>query len=179
MADKPLRILLTGPPGCGKTTAVTKIVHLLGRKDRMAGFYTEEIREAGRRVGFRWHRLDGRIGTLAHIDIKVPHRVGKYGVDLESFDRQAVTVLDPDTAGVELFVVDEIGRMECFSPRFVDAIHRLLQAKVSVLATVAQKGSGLIREVKDDPGVELVHLTREDRDELTRQIAQRLLPSVR
>jgi len=111
VAGTPLRILLTGPPGCGKTTAGTKIVHRLDRRRRMAGFYTEEIRVAGRRVGFRWRRLDGRTGTLAHVDIQGPHRVGKYGVDLESFDREAVAVPDPDTAGVELSVVDEIGKL--------------------------------------------------------------------
>jgi nucleoside-triphosphatase len=63
------KILLTGPPGCGKTTAAMKIVGSLG-KMTVAGFYTEEIREAGRRKGFRWHRLDGRCGTLAHVDIR-------------------------------------------------------------------------------------------------------------
>jgi nucleoside-triphosphatase len=171
MADAPLRILLTGPPGCGKTTAVRKIVGALDTKLRMAGFYTEEIRAAGRRVGFRWQRLDGPRGTLADIHIKSFHRVSKYGVDIESFDREAVAVLDPHAAGVDLFVVDEIGKTECFSAKFTEAIRRLLKSDKPVLATVAQKGAGLIREVKTYPGVELLHLTRENRDEVTRHIA--------
>ena len=99
------KILLTGSPGCGKTTAVMKIVHALN-KAKIAGFYTEEIREAGRRKGFRWHRLDGRTGVLAHVDIKSPHRVGKYGVDIESFDRQAVPAIDPEITPADLFAVD-------------------------------------------------------------------------
>ncbi len=171
MAGAPLRVLLTGPPGCGKTTAVVRIVGALGRKVKMAGFYTEETREAGRRVGFRWLRLDGRTGTLAHVKIKSPHRVSKYGVDLGSFEGEVVSVLDPDTPGVDLFVIDEIGKMECFSGKFVDAVRRLLKSDRSVLATVAEKGSGLIQEVKSYPGVELLHLTRENRDEVTRQVA--------
>ena len=174
MAETPRRILLTGPPGCGKTTAVRKIVGALDRKLKMAGFFTEEIREAGQRVGFRWHRLDGRTGTLAHINIKSPHHVSKYGVDIESFETEVVSVLDPSAADVDLFVVDEIGKMECFSDKFVDAIRRLLQSDKSILATVAQKGSGLIREVKSYPGVELLHLSRETRDEVTQRIAQML-----
>lgn len=174
MIETPRRILLTGPPGCGKTTAVQKIVGTLGRKLTMAGFFTEEIREAGQRVGFRWQRLDGRSGTLAHVNIKSPQRVSKYGVDLETFETEAVSVLDPGTADVDLFVVDEIGKMECFSDKFVDAIRRLLKSDKSILATVAQKGSGLMREVKDYPGVELLHLTRETRDEVTQRIARKL-----
>jgi nucleoside-triphosphatase len=106
------RILLTGPPGCGKTTAVMKIVGALSEA-KVAGFYTEEIRESGRRKGFRWHRLDSRSGTLAHVDVKSRYRVSKYGVDIESFDREAVPAIDPEITKADLFAVDEIGKMEC------------------------------------------------------------------
>lgn len=177
MAREPLKILLTGAPGSGKTTAVTKTVRTLEGKLRMAGFYTEEIREAGRRVGFRWRRLDGHSGTLAHIKTGGPHRVGKYGVDLKSFEREAVAVLDPGASDVDLFVVDEIGKMECLSGEFVETIRRLLRSDRSVLATVAQKGPGLIPEVKSYPGVRLLHLTRENRDEMSRQIVGMLFSS--
>ncbi len=179
MAGAPLRVLLTGPPGCGKTTAVVKIVGTLAKRMRIAGFYTEEIRAAGRRVGFRWHRLDGRTGILAHVKVKSPHRVSKYGVDLESFEGEAVSVLDPEAPDVNLFVIDEIGKMECFSGKFVAAIRRLLKSDKSVLATVAQKGPGLIQQVKSYPGVELLPLTRENRDEVTQQVAHRLAASTK
>jgi nucleoside-triphosphatase len=169
------KVLLTGPPACGKTTAVVKIAAALDQKVRLAGFYTQEIRESGRRVGFRWHCLDGRNGTLAHVKINGPHRVGKYGVDIESFETEVVSVLDPDTPGVDLFVIDEIGKMECFSGKFVEAIRRLLKSDKAVLATVAQKGSGLIRAAKTYPGVELIHLSRENRDDVARQVVDRLL----
>ncbi len=152
---------------------------MLDKRVRMAGFYTEEIREAGRRVGFRWHRLDGRTGILAHVKVKSPHRVGKYGVDLASFEGEAVSVLDPEAPDVDLFVIDEIGKMECFSEEFVAAIRRLLKSDKSVLATVAQKGSGLIQQVKSYPGVELLPLTRENRDEVTQQAANQLLASTK
>ncbi len=174
-----MRILLTGPPGCGKTTAVRTIVGALRGKLRMAGFHTQEIRKAGQRTGFHWYRLDGRTGILAHVDIKGPHRVSKYGVDIESFDRKVVPVLDPDAADVDLFVIDEIGKMECFSDRFVAAVRRLLRSNVSVLATVAQKGPGLIQEVKSYPDVALLHLTRENRDEVARQVTDMLAGSRR
>jgi nucleoside-triphosphatase THEP1 len=46
---------------------------------------------------------------------------------------------------------------------------------MTVLATVAQKGPGLIQRVKSYPGVELLHLTRENRDEVTQQVTDRLI----
>jgi nucleoside-triphosphatase len=169
----PLRILLTGPPGYGKTMAVTEIVRALDRSN-IAGFYTEEIRESGRRVGFQWHRLDGRSGILAHVNVKSPYHVSKYGVDIEGFDKETVPALDPDATGAELIVIDEIGKMECFSERFVDAVRRLPASRASVLATVALKGGGLIRDVKGWPGAELFHLTPVNRDEVARRVADML-----
>ncbi len=169
---------MTGPPGCGKTTAVMRIVGAL-HGAKVAGFYTEEIREAGRRKGFRWHRLDGRSGTLAHVNIKSDYRVSKYGVDIESFDREAIPAIDPRITRADLFAVDEIGKMECFSDKFVQTVRRLFNSEASVLATVALKGAGLIQEVKSYPMVNLIHLTAENRDEIIKQVAHMLAAAMK
>jgi nucleoside-triphosphatase len=169
MRSDSAKILLTGLPGCGKTTAVMQIVESLGCK-KVAGFYTEEIRREDKRKGFRWARLDGATGTLAHVGIRGSAKVGKYGVNVASFERQVVPVIDIEQSDAELFVIDEIGKMECFSEKFVGAVRRLFESEKSVLATVAQKGSGLIQEVKDYPGIRLFTLTSENRDETVEEI---------
>ena len=53
MSSKSAKILLTGLPGCGKTTAIMKIIAGLNCR-YVAGFYTEEIRENDHReiLGF-------------------------------------------------------------------------------------------------------------------------------
>ncbi|MCH4891315.1 hypothetical protein EZV73_27340 [Acidaminobacter sp. JC074] len=48
----------------GKSTAIRKIVDLLGREN-CTGFFTEEIKVAGKREGFKIVTLDGREGILA------------------------------------------------------------------------------------------------------------------
>jgi nucleoside-triphosphatase len=171
MASKSVKILLTGLPGCGKTTAVMRIIANLNRK-KVAGFYTQEIRAGGVRKGFRWKSLDGAEGTLAHVDIKGTRRVGKYGVDVAGFERSVVPILDIDQTGAELFVIDEIGKMECFSERFVTTVRRLFASDRSALATVAQKGTGLISEVKNHPAAKLFNLTRQNRDETIAEVLQ-------
>jgi len=173
MVNAPVKILLTGPPGYGKTTAVVKIVGTLDAR-RIAGFCTEEIRDAGKRRGFGWRRLDGRTGILAHVDIRGPHRVGKYGVDIEGFDRDVVPVLNPGATHADLFVVDEIGKMECFSKIFVEAVRRLLDSDKCVLATVARKGGGFIREAKEHSSIRLLSLTAANRDDVAKQVAAML-----
>jgi nucleoside-triphosphatase len=165
--------MLTGPPGCGKTTAITKVAAGLDTQNA-AGFYTQEIREGGKRKGFRWQRLDGAAGILAHVDIKSRFKVGKYGVDVSGFEKDVVPVLDVGRSDAELFVIDEIGKMECFSKKFVAAIRELFASERSVLATVARKGSALIAEVKEYPGTELITLTKDNRDEVVADIITRL-----
>jgi nucleoside-triphosphatase THEP1 len=51
-------------------------------------------------------------------------------------------------------------------------VRRLFASDKSVLATVAQKGGGLIREVKDYPGTKLFNLTRQTRNKTIAEILQ-------
>src|SRR4030042_6529303 len=92
MSQSP-KILITGLPGCGKTTAVISIVKKMNYKN-IAGFYTQEIRHGDNRKGFSWTRLDGPTGTLAHVDIKGRFKVGKYGGDGAGFEEAVVAILD-------------------------------------------------------------------------------------
>jgi len=171
MPTKSAKILLTGLPGCGKTSAVMKIISSL-ECEKVAGFYTQEIRENRTRKGFGWKRLDGAGGILAHVDVKSRFKVGRYGVDIAGFEKDVVPVLDAEQTDTELFVIDEIGKMECLSHTFVAAIRRLFACDKSVLATVAKKGSGLISEAKNFPHVQLFNLTRENRNITVKEILQ-------
>ena len=171
MSLKSAKILLTGLPGCGKTTAIMKIIDTLNC-GKVAGFYTQEIRQNNVRKGFRWKRLDGAEGILAHIKIKGPWRVGKYGVDVAGFEESVVPILGVEQTDVELFVIDEIGKMECFSEKFVAAVRRLFDSEKPVLATVAQKGTGLISEVKNYPNTELFNLTSANREKAVSEILE-------
>ncbi len=169
MSSNSAKILLTGLPGCGKTTAIMKIIDTLGC-EKVAGFYTREIRQNNVRKGFSWKRLDGAEGILAHINIKGPLRVGKYGVDVAGFEESVVPILDAGQIAAELFIIDEIGKMECLSGKFVAAVRRLFASEKSVLATVAQKGAGLISEVKKYPNTKVFNLTRSDCDKTVTEI---------
>jgi nucleoside-triphosphatase len=173
MSSKPIKILLTGLPNCGKTTAITKVAGNLDQ-GKIAGFYTEEIREGNKRKGFRWARFDGPSGILAHTNFKSPYKVGKYRVNLAGFEKSVVPILDVKQASIELFIIDEIGKMECLSRKFIAAIRELLASDKLVLATIAQKGAGFISEVKSYPEVTLLKLTSSNRDEVTSEVIQML-----
>ncbi len=158
-------ILITGLPGSGKTTLIHKLADDL-REYGPVGFFTGEIREHGTRMGFKLTSLDRkRIGVLAHVDIKGPHRVGKYGVDLEGFEQFLGTVplVDPLP---QIVIIDEIGRMECLSARFRVLVASLLDAPAPVIATIALTAGVFIDEVKHRRDVHLYEITERNRDAL-------------
>jgi len=164
--NKPRHVLLlTGTPGVGKTTIVRRIVERLPETMQPGGFYTEEIRVGRERQGFRAVSFAGAERTLAHVEIHGSDRVGKYGVDVAAVDDLARTALTLDERQ-RLYVVDEIGRMECLSAGFVKAMRRLLESDRVLVATVGARGGGFIAEVKARDDVELWHVTRANRDAL-------------
>ena len=156
-------LFLTGRPGIGKTTAIQSVVAELGAK--AGGFYTEEIREAGRRTGFRLITLDGSTAILAGLNISSPYRVGRYGVHLSNLEQVGVGALrrairQPE---VSVVVIDEIGKMELFSARFREVVLAGLDSPKAVIGTITMARSPWVDAVKARPGVTLLEVTPANR----------------
>jgi nucleoside-triphosphatase len=164
---EPRHLLITGVPGCGKTTLLVRLARQVADL-HPAGFYTEEIREAGVRQGFRLVALDGTEGVLSHVRFRCPQRVGRYGVDVAGFE----AFLDGLDLCAPLLFIDEIGKMECLSPRFIALLRELLDSDRSIVATVALHGSGFIAEVKKRCDCEVVTVTPGNREGMLPQLAQ-------
>jgi nucleoside-triphosphatase len=171
----PDNILLTGRPGIGKTTVIMRLAERLAER-AVAGFYTEEIRPGTHRQGFRAVTFSGHTALLAHISLKGSSRVGRYGVDVTAFEN---LVLPELARPADVMLIDEIGKMECFSTRFAMATRGLLDGVIPVVGTVASKGAGFIAEVKGRADIEICEVTRSNRDELPQSVAQRLAHTIR
>jgi nucleoside-triphosphatase len=170
----PLRILLEGRPGAGKTTVATGLADLLlERRVEVSGFVTRELREGGQRVGFGIETFDGCQATLAHVDFDGPPRVGKYGVDLEAFERVALPALE-NLPRRGVVVMDELGKMELASERFRDAALELFDAPVDVVATTHVLRHSLTDSLKQRRDVERIQVTYASRDNLAERLADRI-----
>lgn len=159
-------------PGIGKTTVIRRVADALGEDGRrLRGFVTEEIRKGRERMGFRIETIDGETAVLAHVSIRSEHRVSRYGVDVAALDRIVVKALALSPR-VDVYLVDEIGRMECLSVKFVEAVEKLFHERRPVVATVALRGGGFIERAKRLPGVELRTITRSNRDEMPTRVLE-------
>ena len=165
-------IIITGLPGVGKTTLIKGILHEIRSLDPI-GFYTEEIREQGIRKGFSLVSVTGEKSILASENIPSRFRVGKYGVDLVNFENFIGTIPFRDPAN-SLIVIDEIGKMECFSKMFTELVIELLSSNKLIVATVALKGTGLMAQVKSRQDIELIEITTNNRNHLLPSILNRI-----
>ncbi len=157
-------VLITGKPGCGKTTLVEKVAFALG--ERAGGFTSSEIRGPSGRVGFIILTLEGKEGMLAHVNHKSPHRVGRYRVNVGDIDSVAVPAIEEAVRAGRIVVIDEIARMELFSDAFRGAVIAALDSPSRVLATIQRRGDPFLDRLRARPDVTLVTVTPENRDGL-------------
>jgi nucleoside-triphosphatase len=165
-------VLIAGPPGCGKTTLVLKTLEALSRP--AGGFYTEEIRKGGRRLGFRLVTLDGREAILASVDSRSPLRVSRYGVELAALDEVGVPAISEAVQKGWLTVIDEIAKMELFSSRFREAVLQALESGTTVFGTIMLASHPFADAVKARPDVTVLHLAPDNRHEVERQVRELL-----
>jgi len=173
VSTQPIKLFITGDPNCGKTTLIQRVVERLEGKVSMRGFVTREIVEGGKRVGFCGETLAGTTFPLATRSDQGDFRVGPYSVDvtgLESVGLESLVTKDAP----QLFVLDEVGKMESFSAPFRKTVESLLDGPHAVLGTVASIGVGFVKKVRHDRRVTLVRMRREGRDGMVGEIVRRL-----
>jgi nucleoside-triphosphatase len=168
-------ILLTALPRTGKSTAIHKIIQMLGIKN-CGGFYTEEIREDGERVGFRIKTLSGKTGLLSHVNIESEYRISRYGVDLVIFEKICLEELKNaiDDKKIKYIIIDEIGPMQLFSEEYKKLLIELLKSKKQVVGTIFMNPYEWLDDFKKMNGVELIEISIENRDSLPLQIVDML-----
>jgi nucleoside-triphosphatase len=141
---------------------------------RCGGFYTEEIREHGLRVGFKVAALDGHQAVFAHVDFATSERLGKYRLDLSALEAVGVKAIRDAVRARWLVVIDEIGPMEIRSAAFRDAVSHAFDSSVSLLGTIFARPLPFTDAIKRRPGVTILEVRPDNRKKLVSQLAEKL-----
>ena len=161
-------ILITGKPNCGKTTLIKEISEKL--KPKIFGFYTEEIKEKEKRVGFKIKTLDKKEGILSHIRFKSKYQVGKYKVNLKNLEEIGVSTLEKAIKEKKIVLIDEIGKMELFSEKFKKIVLKALNSENKVLATIMLKKNPFCDKIKKRKDAKIFYLQRENFQKIKKEI---------
>jgi nucleoside-triphosphatase len=163
-------ILVTGFPGCGKTTLIKEILKEL--KLDAGGFFTEEIREKGIRKGFKIITLDGKEGILAHVDIKSPYRISRYGVNIKDLEEIGVKSILKGIKENRIIIIDEIGKAEMLSKKFRKTVLMALNSQKKVLGTIKFTYDPFTERIKKRKDTVVFNLTKRNRNEIKRKIEE-------
>jgi nucleoside-triphosphatase len=175
-SDKLRVILLTGRPGVGKTTIVSRVYqHYSKNGFKIEGLTTREVREGGARTGFMITDLSScQEGWLAKKDLGTGPRVGSYVVVSHDLEKIGVAALERSMSGAaDLVIVDEIGPMEMTSTLFRNNISKVLNGNKAVVATV--KLGSRYPEVESTWKRSLYwEITKENREAIYRRIIRQV-----
>ena len=175
-----INILLTGRPGIGKTTVIQKFV----RKCPVSagGFFTCEILEHGRRVGFtieavrsfdKDYKHDRGVkyrDVMAHVNSRSSYRVGRYGVNISAIEKVGITALKEGTEKAKIIIIDEIGRMETYSAVFQEEVKKVFDSPLPVLGVIQMKHTLFLDSIRERDNVTVIHVTADNRDALPERL---------
>ncbi|MEM2136586.1 MAG: NTPase [Candidatus Methanomethylicia archaeon] len=168
-------IAITGRPGIGKSTVCYKVINLLKEHGFIVGgIICPEIRKNGVRIGFKvLDLISGREGLLAHINYPSQIRVGKYYVQLKSFEDVAIPALSSAVKVADVIVFDEIGPMELKS----DKVLRFLSSSIDkpiILVVHWRIGEEKLRKIVRG-SFSFFEVTFKNRDDLPKMIFNAIL----
>lgn len=164
-------LLISGLPQSGKTTLIKKILQVNSIGKKAGGFYTEEFRQKGARMGFNIVTVpEGRIGLLAEKGLRSPARVGRYGVHIKMLEELGCGAIIQALAMEHIVIVDEIGKMELFSEKFRTTLTDALNSPQKVIATIMERPNAFADQIKKRPDVRLYFLERKNFDDVFKEI---------
>jgi len=174
---KGIKIGITGLPESGKTFALIKVIEMLEAEEgKVGGMITEPIIEKNRRVGFyvtNWKTKERAV--LAHEKIQSKIVVGKYGVDLSALEKVGVKAIEDATENADIIVIDEVGKMEVESERFVEAVKKALETTKPLILTLHKKSRNpLLQDIRRRDDVRILEVTPINRSLLPYKIIKLL-----
>ena len=148
--------VLTAPPKTGKSTAIKKIINMLGAKN-CCGFYTKEMIENGQRVGFKIVTLSDK-------------------VNLKEFEKIALIELENiiDTGGDKYVIIDEIGPMQLFSDKYKQLLLKIASTDKKIIGTAFYESYDWLDDFKKLDNVELIEIDEMNRNDIPMEVVEKI-----
>ncbi len=174
--------LITGEPGIGKTTCLSRAIDTIKSGSfTVGGVISREVKVRGERTAFEMIDLKtGESDVLASKSLDAGPKLGRYRVNLRYLAEGGVKALISSFETSDLTVIDEIGPMEMFSPEFRRAVVRVVDSGRPVVGVIHKRlKDPLLIKLRSAECVRLLEVTLENRDALPVQLANEVMELLR
>ena len=100
-------------------------------------------------------------GILARIGLPGKYRRGPFTINIRDMEEIGARALEEGLSSRGLILIDEIGSMEMFSPRFQEAVIACLDSPRPVFGVIKAESNPFIDRIASRPDVKIIELTRE------------------
>jgi nucleoside-triphosphatase len=171
--EQSMKVLLTSKHGCDKGLIFHKFLKQYSGK--VNGIYSRAVRDSeNKRVGFEAVTIDGRSRLIAHTGqfmASAGVADDKYFVDIHAIETFVVPEIERAAEDkTSLLVIDEIGKIEACSDRFMQLIAQLFNGPNYILATISQEPESWSVDFKRHPAVRIVNVDPTTRDSLIKYL---------
>ena len=152
-------ILLTGRVQVGKSTALRKFIENSGIKaDGVKTFW----RDADTLLIEPYEGGESMVAAVTDTDHRraIPEAF-EYGAD----------IIEKSGNG-DVIVLDELGRLERCSERFMNAVFEKLRGDKRVLGVIKLESNHFLDKIREMPNLVILEVTEENRDEIPQKIAE-------
>lgn len=160
-------VFLTGDKGVGKSTLIRRLLEQ--EKRSLGGFFTVRMDKVyGGQYSVHLIRAGGE-DTPSEENLLffcgIPDKINKK----ERFNTLGCSALK-NAAVAELIIMDELGPNEGNAIEFCSAVMKVLDGDVPVLGVLQKADSPFLKAVADHPKVQVIEVTKENREELFRKL---------
>jgi nucleoside-triphosphatase len=173
------KFIIIGRPGSGKSTCITLLLEKLRASGiKVGGIRTPELRERGVRKGFAVEDiLTGRTDVFASTDFKEGPSISKYRVDVMRFESIAIPALRRALEECDVVIIDEIGKMELLSGKFLEIVRDIWESDTISVGTAPLVKIGEIERLKSSS--EVVTIERGDSERISNYLFNKIIDLLR
>ena len=172
-----MHVFLCGPRHIGKSTIVKNVIRKLASRTPicLGGFVTHTGR--GNNMNIYISSAEGPLKYEADNCVAVRNPDSAYPFP-QTFDSLGVSIIEKSKRLSNLICMDELGFFESEAYGFQDVVLQCLGETLPIIGVVKEAPVPWLEGIKNHPQVELITLTKENRDHLVSHIISILESSI-
>ncbi|HHY40021.1 MAG TPA: hypothetical protein GX502_02090 [Syntrophaceticus sp.] len=174
-------LFLTGRKMCGKSTLIKREIEPY--LDAVGGYFVQRLFCSGEKVGFKMielqdkesYALEKTIDSISKETDLVVYlsESGIWESSIETFEKTGVAILERSyREGKKIVLMDELGRVEQYAPRFRQVVEMLLDSPIFVLGVLKKERNPFLDRIRQRDDLLVIDLDSWDYQEAVEKVRE-------